>query len=144
MLNQVMIQKIYCYGPLIGQTYVCTITCPFTANSSCLPCVGSADFVQEPEIYYSTLNQGNFKVIRQGAKKKPVVAEVNVISLKLREVLIHVKVTKTRESNIKETGATKCEREMADTYVCISCELLCVLFLVFCSRNFNKHKEEKN
>ena len=31
----------------IDRTCFCTVICPFTANSSRLPCIGSADFFQE-------------------------------------------------------------------------------------------------
>ena len=43
-----MLKNIF-YGPLIEQTCFCTVIYAFTANSSRLPCVDSADFVQEPE-----------------------------------------------------------------------------------------------
>ena len=75
------------YRPLIERTCFCTVICAFTTNSSRLPCVDSADFVQEPEdttvpSTRATLGQSD------GMQREARHGEADVISLKLPQVLI--------------------------------------------------------
>ena len=83
-------------------------------------------------------------------------AVADVISLKLREVLILDKRSLARRpfvccenfNNVEKPSKKKIVRQnvngkMADTYSYISGELLCALFSSVCGRNFKEHKQEK-
>ena len=89
-------------------------------------------------------------------KKKPVVVETDVISLKLREVLIldkqslargHlfvVKVLTTSRNQAKRKLCNKCEKvKMADTCNYISGDLLCALLPLFVDGILRSKKKKK-
>ena len=116
------LKKDIFYRPLTEQTCFCTVICAFTANSSHLPCVDSADFVQEPEdttVPSTRATSGQ----SDGMQREACRGEADVISLKLPQVLIlgrrslmrvHVfvvKVLATSRSQAKRKLSNKMSKE---------------------------------
>ena len=152
------LKKKFFYGPLIEKTCFCTVIYAFTANSSRLPCVDSADFVQEPEdttVPSTRATSGQSDGIQKEARHGGSgchVSEVTSITysgqaeLGERPCVCCKSFNNVRKPSKKKLVQQNVKGEMADTYFYISGDLLCALLPLFVDgilRNTNQKKFSK-
>ena len=150
-----MILKEFFYRPLIEQAYFCTVIYAFTANSSHLPCVDSADFVQEPEdttVPSTRATSGQSDGVQKEAGHGGSgchVSEVTSITysgqaeLGERPCVCCKKSNNVQKPSKKKLVQQNVKGKLADTCCYISGDLLCAFLPLFVDgilRNTNQKK----
>ena len=152
------LKKKFFYGPLIEKTCFCTVIYASAANSSRLPCVDSADFVQEPEdttVPSTRATSGQSDGIQKEARHGGSGCHVSKVTsitysgqaeLGERPCVCCKSFNNVRKPSKKKLVQQNVKGEMADTYCYISGDLLCALLPLFVDgilRNTNQKKFSK-
>ena len=152
------LKKNILYSPLIEQTCFCTVICAFTANSSRLPCVDSADFVQEPEdtaVPSTRATLGQSDGIQREARRGGSGCHISEVTsstysgqaeLGERPYVCYQSFSNVQKPSKKKIVQQNMKGKMANTYCYISGDLLCALLPLFVDgilRNTNKKNFSK-